>query len=316
VSGSRLRDGVYTVMPTPFDDAGAVDLASVERLVRFLVDAGVDGILALGVMGEAPKLLPDERRAVAEATLRAADGRCPVVVGATHPSVAGARALAASAASLGASGVLVSPPALDRTAGADGLVDYFAAVADGLAIEIVLQDYPASSGVALGVETIARIAAEVPAVGSVKLEDPPTAVKTRSVLAAAEPGFKVFGGFGGVFFLEELDAGASGTMTGFAIPEVLKEVWRRHADGDIEGAAAVFYRFLPLIRFEFQDSIGLAIRKRIYRRRGILASDHVRPPAALLDEGSQRGLDDLLRRLGLEGEALRGGAREVAAAAA
>ncbi len=294
---SVLPDGVYTVVPTPFDASGALDVDSLARLVGTLSGLGVEGLLVLGVMGEAPKLLPAERRAVVETSLAAAGDSCRVVVGVTHPSVAGARALASAAKAAGAAAVLVAPPRLDRAAGDDGVVRYFAEVAGGDELEIVLQDHPASSGVTVAPELIARLAEEVPQVRSVKLEDPPTPAKTARVLELAP--VKVFGGLGGVFLLEELERGAHGTMTGFAFPEVLVDVYRAHAAGDSEQAADVFFRHLPAIRYEFQDAIGLALRKRAYVARGTIADAHVRAPAAPLDAGSAEQFDRLLRRTGL-----------------
>jgi 4-hydroxy-tetrahydrodipicolinate synthase len=293
VSETVLPGGVYTVVPTPFTEDGALDLPSLERLITFLVARGVTGLLVLGVLGEAPKLLPDERRAVVETALAAAGG-LPVVVGATHPSSVGVRALAGAAERAGAAAVLVAPPRLDRAVSDDALVDYFRDLAASTALEIVLQDHPTSSGVHLPAELVARIATEVPQVSAVKLEDPPTPLKVERVLDLGPPGLKVYGGLGGVFLLEELGRGAHGTMTGFAFPELLVEVVRAHAAQDEAKAAELFFRILPLVRFEFQEAIGLGIRKRIYRLRGAIESDHVRAPALALDGGSARELERLL----------------------
>jgi 4-hydroxy-tetrahydrodipicolinate synthase len=250
-------------------------------------------------MGEAPKLLADERRAVVETAVGAAGDR-PVIVGATHASVHATRALISSAAAAGAAAALIAPPRLDRAAGRDALLAYFDDVAEGSPLEIVLQDHPVSSGVTLPAELIARLSQEVGRIGSVKLEDPPTPAKITRVLDEAAPGFKVFGGLGGMFLHEELGRGANGTMTGFAFPEVLLEVYGAHARGAHDEAAETFYRYLPLIRFEFQEAIGLAIRKRVYQLRGVIESDCVRAPAVGLDSGTEQELEVLLGRLGLQ----------------
>ena len=299
MTGSALPDGVHTVVPTTFASDGSLDLPSFERLIEFLVGAGVDGLLVLGVLGEAPKLVPDERRAVVEASIRVAAGRCPVIVGATHPSVVGTRALARAAEAAGATAVLIAPPRLDRAAGDEALVNYFAASSEGLGVEVVLQDHPASSGVPLPVDLIARIAAAAAAIQSIKLEDPPTPMKVSAVREAV-PGLKVFGGLGGVFFFEELARGAHGTMTGFAFPELLKDVYGAHSADDVDRAAEVFFRYLPLIRFEFQEAIGLAVRKRLYVLRGVIESDHVRAPRAEMDGATGDDLVALVARLGLD----------------
>jgi 4-hydroxy-tetrahydrodipicolinate synthase len=296
--GCSLADGVYTVVPTPFSAEGELDLESLRRLIGFLVAAGVQGLLVLGVMGEAPKLLPDERRAVVEAAVDAAADR-PVLVGVTHPSVRGTRTLSASAVGAGAAGVLIAPPRLDRAAGEDAILRYFEAVAAGGCPEIVLHDHPVSSGVTLSPELIARIAHEVEQVTSVKLEDPPTPAKVTRVRELTPDGFKIFGGLGGVFLLEELGRGANGTMTGFAFPEVLLAIYTAHVRGAADLVAEIFFRHLPLIRFEFQEAIGLAIRKRVYRLRGVIHDEHVRAPAVELDVRTEAELDELISRLGL-----------------
>ena len=303
MTASALADGVYTVVPTPFTGDGALDIPSFERLMTFLSASGVEGMLVLGVLGEAPKLVPDERRAVVEASMRTA-GECRVVVGVTHPSVVGTRALARAAEAAGAHAVLIAPPRVDRAAGDEAIVDYFARSTDDLGIEVVLQDHPASSGVPLGVDLIVRIAEAAPAVRSIKLEDPPTPAKVSRILAAA-PQLKVFGGLGGVFYLEELQRGAHGTMTGFAFPEVLINVFRAYANGERDRAAELFYRYLPLIRFEFQEAVGLAVRKQVYVLRGLIADPHVRAPSAPLDPESLDDLRELLARLELEPGATR-----------
>ena len=110
---------------------------------------------------------------------------------------------------------------------------------------------------------------------------------------------RIFGGLGGVYLLEELQRGAVGTMTGFAFPEILVRIYRAHAAGDTDAAAAIFYRYCPLIRFENQPRINLALRKHIYHRRGVIASPRARAPFAAVDPGTLADLDDLLRRLDL-----------------
>lgn len=295
----RFGDGVYTVVPTPFDDDGGLDLKSLERLIEFLVGLEVDGLLILGVMGEAPKLVGPERNQVIETVIARAGGAVPVIVGTSHPSERGAREFSRVAQDLGAAGVMVAPPRLARD-DHDETVRYFERAVDGLSVDVVLQDHPASSGVTLSAAAIVDLVTQVPSVRHVKLEDPPTPRKVAELRRLAGEDLGVYGGLGGVFFLEELRAGANGTMTGFAFPEILGEVFRAHREGHAERAAHAFYRALPLIRFEFQDEVGLAVRKRIYRHRGAIEHDGIRSPGTRLDETTERELQQLLGWLGLD----------------
>ena len=143
---------------------------------------------------------------------------------------------------------------------------------------------------------LARIAREVPAARTIKLEDPPTPFKTARILAAAgDTKVAILGGLGGVFLLEELMAGAAGVMTGFAFPEVLVKVVSLYRAGqDRRGRRTCSIEFVPLMRFEFQEGIGMAIRKEVLRRRGALADGSTRAPGPALDDGTRAALDRVL----------------------
>jgi 4-hydroxy-tetrahydrodipicolinate synthase len=97
-----------------------------------------------------------------------------------------------------------------------------------------------------------------------------------------------------VYLLEELISGAAGVMTGFAYPEILVEVVRRFKSGDLEGASDIFYSHVALMRFEFQENIGMAIRKEVLRRRGAIADAGIRLPGGELDKHTRSSLDRLL----------------------
>jgi len=142
---------------------------------------------------------------------------------------------------------------------------------------------------------VRHFAREIPRARTIKLEDPPTPFKTARILETAKDvPIRIFGGLGGVFLLEELLAGATGAMTGFAYPEILVEIVSAFRAGDVDHAADVFCRTVPLMRFEFQKGVGMAIRKEILRRRGALASNALRPPGAKLDAVTVAALDRVL----------------------
>ncbi len=172
---------------------------------------------------------------------------------------------------------------------------HFKSLAEAVDLPIVVQDYPPISGFAMEAPLLARIAREVPAARTIKLEDPPTPFKTsRILMAAGDARVAVLGGLGGVFLLEELAAGAAGVMTGFAYPEVLVKVVALYRAGRVDEAADLFYRFVPLMRFEFQEGIGMAIRKEVFRRRGALADGSTRAPGPALDDTTRAALDRVL----------------------
>jgi 4-hydroxy-tetrahydrodipicolinate synthase len=287
-------EGVYSVLPTPFDAAGEVDEASLRRVIDLFIGAGVNGVTALGVTGEVARLEDAERRRVLEVVVEHVDGRIGVVAGTTADGTRTCINHSRHARQTGATAVMVSPPRLPKL-NSEAVVRHYAALADAVDIEIVVQDYPPISGYAMEPSLLARIAKQIPRARTIKLEDPPTPFKTSRILEqAGETEVRIFGGLGGVFLLEELMAGATGAMTGFAFPEILVQIVRLFRAGKVDEAADVFYRAVPLMRFEFQEGIGMAIRKEVLHRRGALASPATRPPAAQLDRPTREALDRVM----------------------
>ena len=287
-------EGVYSVLPTPFDAQGEIDEPSLRRVVELFITAGVNGLTALGVTGEVARLDDGERARVLEIVLDAAGGRVSVVAGTTADGTRTCIAYSRAAKQMGAAAVMVSPPRMPKL-NSDAVMRHYAALADAVDVEIVVQDYPPISGYALEPHLLARIAGELPRARTIKLEDPPTPFKTSRILEAADGvEIRIFGGLGGVFLLEELLAGATGAMTGFAFPEILVRIVTLFRSGRIDEAADVFYRTVPLMRFEFQEGIGMAIRKEVLRRRGALASGAIRAPGGRLDTATGEALDRVL----------------------
>jgi 4-hydroxy-tetrahydrodipicolinate synthase len=287
--------GVFSVLPTPFLANTDIDPASLRRVVDLAIGAGVDGLTALGVTSEVARFTEPERAQVLDIVLTQVAGRVPVVAGTTAEGLRTCIEYSRQAKAAGAAAVMVSPPRAPKL-NSEAVVRHYAALAEAVDIPIVVQDYPPISGFAMEPWLLARIAREVPAARTIKLEDPPTPFKTARILEqAGDVPVSIFGGLGGVFLLEELLAGAAGAMTGFAYPEVLVRIVRLFKAGEIDRAGEVFYRFVPLMRFEFQEGIGMAIRKEVLRRRGAVTDPVTRAPGAKLDSTTLAALDRVLR---------------------
>jgi len=287
-------EGVFSVLPTPFLEDGAVDHESLRRVIDLFIAGGVNGLTALGVTSEVARLTERERAMVLETVMNQAAHRVPVVAGTTADGLRTCIEYTRIARASGAAAVMISPPRLAKL-NSDAVVGHFSAVADAVDIPIVVQDYPPVSGFTMEPLLLARIARVIPRARTIKLEDPPTPLKIAKIRQAAQ-GLEVsiLGGLGGVFLLEELMAGASGAMTGFAYPEILVEIVTAYRGGNLDQAADVFYRNVALMRFEFQEGIGMAIRKEVLRRRGVLRHAVVRAPGASLDPGTSAALDRIL----------------------
>ena len=291
--GEGLR-GTWFVAPTAFADDGSLDVGSQRRLVEAALGWGVDGVTAMGVTSEPATLSPDEREAALRAVFESARS-LPVVVGCSGPNAEAVVELVGQALGLGAAAAMVSaPPGLQDL---DGLPSFFAQVAREGELPLVLQDEPVATGVVLPVGVMVACL-ETSGTRTVKLEDPPTPSKIAALLAA-DPGLSVFGGLGGSAALGELRHGARGTMTGFAFPEILRGVREAVEANDPGRAEELFERFLPLIRFEAQPRIGLAIRKELLRRRGALASARTRVGEPL-SPGTTAELDEILAHVGIQ----------------
>jgi 4-hydroxy-tetrahydrodipicolinate synthase len=290
--------GVFSVLPTPFDASGDFDRDSLGRVIDLFLTDGVNGFTALGVTSEVARLTDGERDTVLDAVLSHVAGRVPVVAGTTAEGLRTCVEYSRRAKKAGAAAVMISPPRMLKI-NSDAVARHYSEVASAVDLPIIVQDYPPISGYAMEPALLARIAREVPAARTIKLEDPPTPFKTSRILEQAKGlDVAIFGGLGGVFLLEELLAGAAGAMTGFAFPKILVSIVTLFRAGQVDAAADQFYRAVPLMRFEFQEGIGMAIRKEVLKRRGAIAHAGIRPPGGALDQTTRDALDRVMKWAG------------------
>jgi 4-hydroxy-tetrahydrodipicolinate synthase len=291
--------GVYSIAVTPFTPEGAVDHASVDRMTDFYLACGVSGLTILGMMGEAPKLDPAESLALARQVIRRAG--VPTIVGVSAPGFAAMRSLARSVMDAGAAGVMIAPPPALRTD--DQIVAYFAQAVSAIGPDIpwVLQDYPLVLTVVMTPGVIRRIVTDNPSCVMLKHEDWPGLEKITALRKFQQDGLlrpiSILTGNGGLFLDFEMERGADGAMTGYAFPDMLVDVVSLSAQGQRDAAHDLFDAHLPLIRYEQQQNIGLAVRKYVLQKRGAIAHDTQRAPAAALTAAARTEINYLLTRL-------------------
>lgn len=290
--------GVWNILSTPFEPDGALDERSLRRLVEATVGMGVDGITILGVAGEAAKLTEEERRRVTAIVLEVVAGRLPVVAGTSRDGTEATIAATREAQAAGCVAAMIAPPTF--VGAGPGLTEHFQRIAAAVDLPIVLQDFPPVNGVTLAPRAMADLVHAVPAITTVKLEDPPTPQRVAQTLALLDGAATIVGGLGGTYLLDELRRGTTGTMTGFAYPEVLVAIVRAWQAGDRQLATETYYRYLPLLTFEGQPKLGVAIRKEILRRRGLIDHATVRRPGPSLDPGTAEDLGETLAWLEIE----------------
>ena len=290
--------GVLPITLTPFADDGEVDEGSIDSLVEDYLGAGAHGLTILGIMGEAAKLLDEERERVLRRYLQATAGRVPVVAGVSARATRMALDYARRAEDAGAAAVMLAPP--ENTRNLDLVFEHFRLVAEAVSVPVVVQDEPVNTGVVMPAPFLVRLLDEIEGCRYLKLEETPTLPKISAVRQKAKGPVGVFGGLGGLYLYEELLRGADGIMTGFGFPQVLVGTYERFVAGDRAGAQEFFFRYLPLIRYEAQLGVGgVTIRKQVFARRGAIASPHARFPAPPVDELTLAELDDLIAAVGL-----------------
>lgn len=293
--------GVYVIAATPFGDDGSLDLASVDSMIDFYLATGAHGLTILGVMGEAHKLMPEEARSFTERVLKRVAGRVPVIVGVSAPGIRPLQELARHVIDAGAAGVMLAP--VSGLQGDEAVERYLSLALSSLGSEIpvCLQDFPPINGVHTSISTIRSLADRHGNFVMFKHEDHPGLNKLSRIRDEAAKSksrrLSILVGNGGLFLPHELDRGADGAMTGFAFPEVLVEICRHMANGGRSTAFDLFDAYLPLVRYEQQFGLGLAIRKDMLKRRGAIRSAAVRAPGPSLSARDREDMEFLLSRL-------------------
>ncbi|WP_043612596.1 dihydrodipicolinate synthase family protein [Ensifer sp. ZNC0028] len=296
---STQSKGVYAIATTPFFEDGSIDFNSIDKLTDFYEESGCTGVTILGIMGEAPKLEPEESRAIVKRVV--SRSKIPVIVGVSAPGFASMRSLARDSMEMGAAGVMIAPPPALRTD--DQIVNYFAGAVEAVGEDVpwVLQDYPLTLTVVMTPGVIAKIITNHPSCLMLKHEDWPGLEKISKLRAMQKAGdlreFSILCGNGGLFLDFEPERGADGAMTGYGFPDMLSELMELSAAGKRDEAHDLFDAHLPLIRYEQQLGIGLAIRKHVLKRRGVIATDAQRKPAQMLTSAARAEVDYLLARV-------------------
>ena len=293
-------NGVFPIAPTPFNADGSVDWASTEKMFAYYDSIGSNGTTVLGIMGEAPKLEPEESLGIVKRAVAGMPAKA-VIVGVSAPGFAAMRSLARQSMDLGAAAVMIAPPPSLRTD--DQITGYYAQAIEAIGSDIpfVIQDYPLTLSVIMTPAVIRKIVMDNPSCVMLKHEDWPGLEKISALRKFQAEGslrpISILTGNGGMFLDFEMERGADGAMTGYAFPELLIDVVNLQKAGKRDEAHDIFDAHLPLMRYEQQQGVGLAVRKYTMMKRGILASDAQRKPGSSLTAAAKAEVDYLLARV-------------------
>ncbi|MCL4746542.1 MAG: dihydrodipicolinate synthase family protein [Burkholderiaceae bacterium] len=296
-SRPRFR-GVYPVVPSTFAESGEIDLASQARCVDFMIDAGSDGLCILANYSEQFALADDEREVLTRAIVEHVAGRVPVIVTTTHFSTRVCAARSRRAQDLGASMVMVMPPYHGATirVAEQRIAEFFERLSDAISIPIMIQD-ASVSGTPLGAGFLARLAREIENVAYFKIETAGAASKLRELIALGGEAIEgPWDGEEGITLLADLDAGATGAMTGGGYPDGIRRIVDAYVAGRRDEAVDAYARWLPLINFENRQG-GLLAAKALMKEGGVIACDAARHPFAPMNAVVRAGLLETARRL-------------------
>ncbi|MET0674809.1 MAG: dihydrodipicolinate synthase family protein [Bradyrhizobium sp.] len=297
-AAKRPYRGVFPVVPTIFDDRGALDLEGQRRCVDFMIDAGSHGLCILANFSEQFVLTDAERDAVMHAVLKHVAGRVPVIVTTTHFGSRVCAERSRQAQDAGAAMVMIMPPYHGATfrVPEKSIYEFYRIVSDAIDIPIMIQDAPVA-GTPLSVDLLARMARELSNIRYFKIEVPMAAAKLRDLIAAG--GEAIEGPWDGeeaITLMADLDAGATGAMTGGGYPDGIRQIIDPYFAGRRDAAMAAYARWLPLINWENRQC-GLQAAKILMKEGGVIGSDAVRHPLQNVRPEARAGLIDIARQL-------------------
>ena len=297
LSNPRFR-GIFPVAPTTFTESGALDLASQKRCFDFMIDSGVDGICILANFSEQFLLSDEEREVLTRTALEHVAGRVPVIVTTTHFGTTVCAARSRRAQDMGAAMLMVMPPyhgATFRVPEAKTF-EFYAQLSDAVSIPIMVQDAPAS-GTVLSAAFLARMAREIEQVSYFKIETAGAASKLRELIRLG--GDAIEGPWDGeeaITLLPDLDAGATGAMTGGAFADGIRPIIEAHRAGDMDQAFALYQRWLPLINVENRQA-GFLAAKALMKEGGVIDCEAPRHPWPAMHPEVRKGLIATAKRL-------------------
>jgi 2-keto-3-deoxy-L-arabinonate dehydratase len=295
---TAIYRGVFPVAPTVFDADGRLDLDGQRRCTDFLIDAGSYGICILANWSEQFALTDAERETVMHAVLEHVAGRVPVIVTTTHFGSAVCAERSRKAQEAGAAMVMVMPPYHGATIRASeaAIYDFFRTVSDAVSIPVMIQDAPVA-GTPLSVALLVRIAKEIPNIRYFKIETPQAAAKLREMIRLGGEAIEgPWDGEEGITLFPDLEAGATGAMTGGGYPDGIRTITDPWFAGRRDEAAAAYARWLPLINYENRQC-GLQAAKILMEEGKVIKSGAVRHPLVPVHPAIRAGLIETARRL-------------------
>jgi 4-hydroxy-tetrahydrodipicolinate synthase len=282
-------------MVTPFRN-GKVDEAKLRELVEFHAAHGTDGLIPCGTTGESPTLNHDEHHRVVEIVIEAARGRIRVIAGTGSNSTAEAIEMTKHAERAGAAGALVVNPYYNKPT-QEGLYRHFRAIAESVAIPVLLYNIQSRTAINVETDTLARLARDVKNIVGVK-EASGSLDQMSQVIAACGPDFSVLSGDDNIT-LPLLAIGGSGVVSVIAniVPRETADLVHAALEGDWKRARDLHYRLFPLARAAFLETNPIPIKEAM-AMAGMLEPEF-RLPMCRMSDANREKLRAILKPYGL-----------------
>ena len=292
---SQTFQGSFVAMVTPFRN-GKVDEAKLRELVEFHITHGTDGLIPCGTTGESPSLSHDEHRRVVELVIEAARGRIRVVAGTGSNSTAEAIDMTRHAERAGATGALVVNPYYNKPT-QEGLYRHFRAVAESVAIPILLYNIQSRTAINVETDTMARLVRDAKNIVGVK-EASGSLDQMSQVIAACGPTFTVLSGDDNIT-LPLMAIGGHGVISVIAniVPRETADLVHAALEGDWKRARDLHYRLFPLARAAFLETNPIPIKEAM-ALAGMLEPEF-RLPMCRMSDANREKLRTILKPYGL-----------------
>ena len=286
--------GSLVALVTPFDEQNRVDYASLKRLIDFHVAEGSDGLVIAGTTGEAATLSRSEHVDLVAHSVELANGRLPIVAGASSNSTAQAIELSLAVSDCGIDALLLVVPYYNKPT-QEGIFQHFSAIADAVSKPVMLYNVPGRTVADMLPETVARLA-EYDNIFGIK-EATGDIDRLQQIQALVDKDFKLYSGddFTVLPFIEQGGHGVV-SVSGNVVPAAMARLCKLASSGEYAAAKAVDDTLQPLNSALFVESNPIPVKWALHEMGMI--SPHIRLP---LTEHSEQWHDAMRNALGLAG---------------
>ena len=288
--------GAGAAMITPFTADGRVDYEALARMIDYVIEGGVDYIVALGTTAETPTLYMPERAVIAMFITNQIAGRVPLVMGCGGNSTSEVLDQLREFDLRGADAILSVTPYYNKPS-QEGLYQHFRTVSEHSPLPVILYNIPGRAGVNMTAETTLRLAREVPNIIGIK-EASGNVAYAAKIAHLLSDDFRMYSGEDALT-VPLMSLGASGTISVWADvqPQLVHDMCRAYLDGDVARARDIQIAGQPLINALFSEVNPIPVKEAL-AQMGMIEANY-RMPLCPMANDTRAALTDALKGAGL-----------------